>query len=72
LHKDRDKNIKCKAYFAEFGQSECAYFTINETSNKQVFISKYGPNIIEMRKCLHKVFTLHTWASEGFFPLGGR
>jgi len=27
-----------KAYFAEFGQSECVYFTTNETSNKQVFI----------------------------------
>jgi len=30
LYRDRDENIKCKTYFAEFGQSECAYFTINE------------------------------------------
>ena len=37
LHKDRDENIKCKAYFAEFGQSECVYFTITETSDQQVF-----------------------------------
>jgi len=29
--------LKCKAYFAEFGQSECVNFTINETSNKEVF-----------------------------------
>jgi len=33
-----DGNIECKASFAEFGQSECVYFTINETSNKQVVI----------------------------------
>ena len=26
LHRDRDGNIKCKAYFAEFAQSECVYF----------------------------------------------
>jgi len=38
LHKDKDENIKYKAYFAEFGQSECAYFNINETSKKQVVI----------------------------------
>jgi len=38
LHRDGDKNIKCKAYFAEFGQCECIYLTINETSNIQVFI----------------------------------
>jgi len=36
LHRDRHENIKWKAYFAEFGQSECVYFTKNETSNKQV------------------------------------
>jgi len=35
LHRNRDEHIKCKAYFPEFGQSECVYFTINETSNKQ-------------------------------------
>jgi len=32
VHRDRDENIKCKVYFAEFGQSECVYFTKNETS----------------------------------------
>jgi len=37
LHGDRGENIKCKAYFAEFGQSECVYFTKNETSNKPDF-----------------------------------
>jgi len=46
LHRDRDENIKCKAYFAEFGQSECVYFTINETSNKQDLHKKYGRNVI--------------------------
>jgi len=30
------ENITYKAYFAEFGQSECVYFTTNEISNKQV------------------------------------
>jgi len=40
LHRDREENIKFKAYFAEFGQSGCVYFTKNETSNKQVFIQK--------------------------------
>jgi len=66
LHRDKDENIKCKAYFAEFGQTECVYFTINETSNKQVFKNlnnilpmlqkkQYGPSVT----CLHKVFTLH-------------
>jgi len=28
------QNIKCKAYFAKFGQSECVYFTIDESYNK--------------------------------------
>jgi len=37
LRRHKDKIIKYKAYFAEFGQSECVYFTINETSNKEVF-----------------------------------
>jgi len=37
LHRDRDENIKCKAYFAEFAQSECVYFTITETPDEQVF-----------------------------------
>jgi len=46
LHRGRDENIKCKAYFAEFGQSECVYFTINETSNKQDSYKKYGRNVI--------------------------
>jgi len=47
LHRDRDENIKSKAYFAEFGQSECVYFNINETSNKQdLFFKKYGRNVI--------------------------
>jgi len=40
LHRDRDENIKCKAYFAEFGQSEYVFFTINETSNKQDLYKK--------------------------------
>jgi len=35
FHRNRDENIRCKAYFDEFGQSECVYFTIYETSNKQ-------------------------------------
>jgi len=38
LHRDRDENIKCEAYFAEFGQSERVYFTVNETSNEQDII----------------------------------
>jgi len=37
LHRDRDDNIKYKAYFAEFGQSEYVYFTITESSDQQVF-----------------------------------
>ena len=45
LRRDREENIKCKAYFAEFGQSESVYFTKNKTSNKQVFIQKYAPKI---------------------------
>jgi len=45
LHRDRDENIKWKAYFAEFGQSECAFFTINETSNKQ---DLYKKNMVAM------------------------
>jgi len=56
LHRDRDENIKRKAYFAEFGQTECVYFTINESSNKQVFKNfnnmvpmlqkkQYGPSV---------------------------
>jgi len=40
VHRDRDENIKCKAYFAEFGHSGCVYFTINETSNKQDLYKK--------------------------------
>jgi len=40
LHRDREENIKYKAYLAEFGQSESVYFTINQTSNKYVFILK--------------------------------
>jgi len=53
LHRDRDENIKCKAYFAKFGQTECVYFTINETSNKQVF-----KNLNNMVPVLYKyVFT---------------
>jgi len=43
LHRDRDKNVKCKAYFAEVGQSESVYFITNKTSNKQVFIQKICP-----------------------------
>jgi len=38
LYRDWDENTKCKAYFAEFGQSECVYFTKNEISIKQIFI----------------------------------
>ena len=38
LHRDKDENIKCKTYFAEFGQLECIYLTMNETCNKQVII----------------------------------
>jgi len=45
LHRDGDENIKCKAYFAEFGQSECVYFTINETSNKH---DLYKKNMVVM------------------------
>jgi len=45
LHRGRDKNIERKAYFAEFGQSDCVYFTENETSNEQVLYKKYGPNV---------------------------
>jgi len=60
---DRVDNIKHKVYFAEFGQSESVYFTINETSNKQVVIyiiwSQCYINTQVLRKCLHKVFTLH-------------
>jgi len=37
LPRDRDESIEYKAYFAEFGQSECVYFTISETSDQQVF-----------------------------------
>jgi len=61
LHRDKDENIKCKAYFAEFGQSECVYFNINESSNKiNTFLYKEcGPYVIQIRKCLHEVFTLH-------------
>jgi len=40
LHTDINENINCKAYFSEFGQSICVYFTKNETSNKHVFIQK--------------------------------
>jgi len=40
LHRGRDEYIKYKAYFAEFGQFDCVYFTMNEISNKQVCIQK--------------------------------
>jgi len=43
MHRDRDENIKCKAYFADFGHSESVYFTKNKTSNKQVFIQIIWP-----------------------------
>jgi len=47
LRRDRDENIKCKAYFADFGQSECVYFNINEASNKQdLYKKEYGRNVI--------------------------
>jgi len=57
LHRDRDENIKCQAYFVEFGQTESVYCTINETSNKQVSKNlnnmvpmlqkkQYGPSVI--------------------------
>jgi len=60
LHSDKDENIKRQAYFAEFRQTECVYFTINETSNKQVYKNlnnmvpmlqkkQYGPNVIQIR-----------------------
>ena len=59
LHRDRDENIECKAYFAEFGQSECVYFTINKTSNEHVFIYKnMVPMLYKYVKYLNKVFTL--------------
>jgi len=34
-----------KLIFAEYGRSECVYFTKNETSNKQLLNKKYGPNV---------------------------
>jgi len=40
LHRDKDENIKRKAYFAEVEQSECVYFTVNENSNKQDLYKK--------------------------------
>ena len=45
LHRDKDENIKCKAYFAEFEQSESVYFTKNKTSSRHVFIKQSGPNV---------------------------
>jgi len=32
-----------RSYFAVFGQSECVYFTINENSNKNVYIKNLAP-----------------------------
>jgi len=54
-----DENIKCKAYFAEFGQSEYIYFTINETSNKHVFIEKMFPMLYKYES-IYIAYTLHT------------
>jgi len=63
LHRDKDENIKCGAYFAQFGQSECVYFTINESSNKHVFIKKkYGPMLYKYvsayMKYLHYIYVI--------------
>jgi len=60
VHKDKDENIKCKAYF---GQSECVYFTLNETSNKHVFIQKkMGPMFYKYvsvyMKYLHYIYVI--------------
>jgi len=46
LHRDKDENIKRKAYFAESGQSKCVYFTISETSINKFLYKQYGPNVI--------------------------
>jgi len=45
LHRDRDENIKCKGYFAEFGQSECVYFTKMKLLTSKFLYKKYGPII---------------------------
>jgi len=62
LHRDKDDNIKCKANFAAFGQSECVYFTINETSNKQVFIKSMVPMLYKYVsvyiKYLHYIYVI--------------
>jgi len=62
LHRDRDENAKCKAHFAEFGQSQCVYFTINETSNKQVFIKNMFPMLYKhvriYIKYLHYIYVI--------------
>ena len=65
MRRDRDE-IKCKAYFAQFGQSECVYFTKNETSHKQVFIPKHGPIVAyTTRKYLNCCFIWVRLASCG-------
>jgi len=45
LHRGWNENIECKAYFAEFRQSECVDLTKNGTSNEQDLYKKYGPNV---------------------------
>jgi len=62
LHRDRDENIKCKAYFADFRQFECVYFTINESyinkfsyKNMVPMLYKYGSVYI---KYLHYIYVI--------------
>jgi len=45
LAQGRDKNVKCKAYFADFGQSESVYFTKIKLLINKFLYKKYGPNI---------------------------
>jgi len=59
LPSDRDENIQCKAYSAEFGQPDVFISIQMELPINKFLYKKSGPNFIEIRKCLHKVFTLH-------------
>jgi len=50
FHRDRDENIKCKAYFAEFGQSKCVYCI---SQKMKLVISFYTKNMVPMSHKLH-------------------
>jgi len=65
LRRDRDVNIKGKACFVDFGQSECVYFTvqmkrlINKFLYKNMFPTLYKYVSVYI-KYLHYIYVIQT------------